>query len=153
MIGLAIRNSTKRNRWKWLAVSLGVVALIVGVGWWSRQRAIYRFLNQDTIWAEKVRAQINFDETRAWALSVVKQADPEGPVTEHQSFLTNAPGYLLKNYKSRPYVMHRYDFIHLRYGGGLYSWGLTIGATNLEARFAEGSGAEQWAPGIYYWRN
>ena len=145
-----VKTTQRSKRRLVFSASIGLV-LLVATAWWARERAIYRFLHQDRIWSSKVRRQINFEETRTWALRVIEEADPYGPVTEHQTFLTNAPRDLLNNYKHRPHVTHGFDCIHLSYGGGMYGWGLTIGATNLPAGSARGRHAEQWSPGIYFW--
>lgn len=130
-------------------VLAGALISILAIGFYGYQ--VWVAVSQDLVWKRKVKRQINIEETRAWALEVAKQANFYGPVTEHQTFLTNAPTYLLRNYKRRPYLGLGPDCIHLRYGGGMYSWGLTIGVTNLPPSSARGNNVEVWAPGIYFW--
>ena len=84
---------------------------------------------------------------------LIKLADSSNAMANNQTFLTNAPRYLLKYYKGSPQVIIGEDCIPLRYGGGMYDWGLTIGATNLPVRAAWGGHVEQWWPGVYYWSN
>jgi len=127
-----------------------IALLVLGFFSWLT----YRSLAQDKIWASRVRRQINPEETRAWALKSIALGDYGIAGAEAKFLLTNAPAYLLKkNYKRNPDVMVGHECIHLRYGGGLYSWGLTIGQTNLPASRARGSPAEKWADGIYFWNN
>lgn len=130
---------------------VGAVIIVLAVFFYSR--GCWSALHQDDVWKRKVKRQINLEEVRGWALAVMKQGDPYGPVTVHQTFLTNAPSYLIKNYKHQPYVRVGFDCIELSYGGGMYSWGLTIGQTNLASPARSGKYAEQWAPGIYFWSN
>lgn len=146
-------NSDPGKNRRLILVCTTSVLVLVCFGLWVRERAIYRFIAQDRIWASKVRKQINPEEARALALSVLAQADPYGPVTEHQTFLTNAPSYLLNNYRHQPYVIHGIDCVHLSYGGGMYSWGLTIGPTNMPGTYVRGQRKEKWADGIYFWIN
>ncbi|HMP82126.1 MAG TPA: hypothetical protein PKA41_05390 [Verrucomicrobiota bacterium] len=135
----------------WIVAIFACIIIFAVVVWFVQ---IFVAMHQDSIWKRKVRRQINLEETRAWALSVLKQADPYGPYKSQQDFLTNAPAYLLKqNYKRNPYIIVSFECVHLRYGGGMYDWGLTIGDTNLPAHVARSRNVEQWSPGIYFWNN
>lgn len=129
-------------------IVFSVVTLLCIFGCWSW--LAWRGLHQDEIWATKVRKQINFDETRTWALNALRLTDYD--TVEARFLLTNAPVYLLKkNYKRNPDILVGFECIHLRYGGGMYSWGLTIGASNLPESRARGHNVKRWVPGIYYW--
>ena len=142
----------KRRKIRPVTLGLAGIAILLALAWWMIERAEYRFLAQDEIWAAKVKREMNFDETRAWASAVIQQATAIEDYTKLQTFLTNAPTCLLKNYKHRPFMLPGPDCIHLTYGGGFYHWGLTIGATNLPASSARGGNVKQWSAGIYYWQ-
>jgi hypothetical protein len=143
----------KRCKIRPVTLSLAGIAILLALAWW-KERVEYRFIAQDKIWATKVKKEINFEETRAWALGAIKRANPDGPFLKFRDFLTNAPACVLKkNYKRNPDILINEVSVHLIYGGGLYHWGLTIGDTNLSPDMARGRNAEQWAPGIYFWNN
>lgn len=110
-----------------------------------------QLLRQDTLWKWKVRKKINPNELRAWAFQVISNTQPRFDAEIAQTMLTNAPAYIAHSYRYRPSVVPTFNCVHVRYGGGFYSWGLTIGDTNLTGEWARGHPAEEWAPGVYYW--
>ena len=148
MAALSDTDKEKRGIHPLILWGLVIVALFAAFTCLS----FYHFLFQDRIWASKVRKQIDPEETRAWAVKAVTFAEYGTAGAQAKFLLTNAPAYLLKkNYKRNPDVIVGHECIHLRYGGGMYSWGLTIGATNLPADRARGQNVELWSPGIYFW--
>ena len=138
------------------AVTIGVLAVVAsGI-------AFMMPLHQDNFWAFQVRRELNYNDARKWALDSLKSYSP----TNNQNFrdwLTNAPEPLLSNYRSRPQIIVDEFFDHqrsdvaycvsLRYGGGMYDWGITVGDTNLPANQARERNVKVWAPGINYWHN
>ena len=131
-----------------------IVAVVLVAAFIAAERSFYHFLYQDRVWAAKVRKQINYDEARSWALSALALAEYGDSSPTAKFLLTNAPACLLKkNYKRNPDILIGFECVHLIYGGGMYHWGLTIGATNLPSSSARHEPAEKWADGVYFWTN
>lgn len=120
---------------------------------------VWRAFHRDSIWWNKVQKELNPEDARRWALNAMTFYNTNLFDLDFKTWLTNAPAPLLNNYERGPQVIVQDDgtgkasWINLRYGGGMYDWGLTIGATNLESRWARGRHIEMWAPGIYFWSN
>ena len=134
-----------------------VVGSAVGVFMLIFAGRIVLALHQDKVWVWKVRGKLDVEETRRWALNTRQFHSPTGDHRTFGAWLTNAPKVLVENYRRPPMVMaQNYDgtyFVSLRYGGGMYDWGLTIGDTNLPSTLGRGARVKQWAPGINYWNN
>ena len=148
-------SSSKSLFQTWQITGATVFILVVAI-------CAHRFwasLHQDDIWKKKVKRQIDIEEVRNWALRAMQFYSPSNAGGNFQSLLTNAPQALLENYRHRPQVILEANeagngcCVRLRYGGGMYDWGLTIGASDLSTNYVLGKRIEQWAPGIYYWNN
>ena len=131
---------------KWVIFGAILILMVLAVGYML-------VFGQDKIWKWKVRRQAVESEIRAWGMNVINMTDPTGSPTGSKRFFTNAPSYLLNSYSKSPHLILDFDCVHLVYGGGLYTWGLTIGATNLPPGSTKGAHVDQWWPGIYFWNN
>ena len=115
--------------------------------------------HKDKIWAFEVKGKLDPAALRIWAQNAMASYSPTSDFIMIGSWLTNAPAVLTNSYSRPPMVLVSEDddgkavCLHLRYGGGMYDWGLTIGETNLPASHARGKKPERWWDGIYYWAN
>jgi hypothetical protein len=115
-------------------------------------------LHKDKIWAFEVQRKLNPAVTRAWATNAMKFYSRTSDFNTFKTWLTNAPAVLTNSYSRLPTVFVSEEdgeavCLQLRYGGGMYDWGLTIGQTNLPSSYARGKKTERWSDGIYYWAN
>ena len=133
----------------------GLAVTIFILVWFGR---VLLAFHQDKVWAFKVRGKLNADATRQWALNTRQFYSPTNDYRMFETWLTNAPKVLVENYRRPPMVLAQ-DFgdgtycVSLRYGGGMYDWGVTIGDTNLPLTLGRGRHVEPWAPGINFWSN
>ena len=135
------------------AITIGITAVAL---------SIFAFgllpLHKDKIWAFEVQRKLNPVATRAWAINAMKFYSRTSDFSIFKTWLTNAPAVLINSYPRLPSVLVSEEdgeavCLHLRYGGGMYDWGLTIGQTNLPSSYARGKKSVRWSDGIYYWAN
>ncbi len=133
------------------AITIGIIAVAL---------SFFAFgllpLHKDKVWAFEVRGKLDPVATRSWATNALKFYSKTSDFGTFKTWLTNAPAVLTNSYSRLPSVfVSEQDgeavCIHLRYGGGMYDWGLTIGDTNLSSGYARSQKPERWADGIYYW--
>jgi hypothetical protein len=115
-------------------------------------------LHRDKVWAFEVQRGLDFEGARVWATNAMRFYSRDANAGTFNTWLTNAPAILTDSYSRLPSVLVSEEngepvCLHLRYGGGMYDWGLTIGQTNLPAFHARGKDPRRWAAGFYSWAN
>jgi hypothetical protein len=137
-------------------VSLLVLLLVGAAAVYSSR--IWNALTEEVRWGRHVRKELPIEAARVWALSSLRYYSRDADQRTFAAWLTNAPAPLTNRYRRLPTVTvdsrdEKFVCLHLRYGGGMYSWGLTLGQTNLPIDMARSTKAEAWAPGVYFWSN